>query len=256
MSTCIIIPCYNEENRLPVDKFRTFVKDHEGVDFLFVNDGSRDGTKRLLSSLCRENDNRFFLVNLPQNAGKAEAVRRGCLEAFRRNCRYVGYWDADLATPLDAIADLTSILCEQPEIDIVMGARVKLLGRKIIRYNMRHYFGRMFATLVSIILRLGVYDTQCGAKVFRSRRDIQELFGDPFLSRWIFDVELIARYLKVHPNNSDSIYEYPLKQWVDIKGSKIRPWDVVRVGYDLMKIFTNYGIGRKQKIRTLQAGDL
>lgn len=256
MSTCIIIPCYNEENRIPVDEFRDFVRDHEGIDFLFVNDGSRDGTEMLLTSLCKENEKRFFLINLSRNSGKAEAVRSGCLDAFKRNYGFVGYWDADLATPLSTILELTSVLDEQPSMNIVMGARVKLLGRQIVRYEIRHYFGRIFATVASMILRLGVYDTQCGAKLFRSCDDIREIFQKPFHSRWVFDVELIARYLKINPENRNSIYEYPLRKWVDVCGSKIRPWDILRVGYDLTRIFIEYGFRRTQKNTILQEGDM
>ena len=255
MSTCIIVPCYNEENRLPVEEFRDFVAYRENIDFLFVNDGSRDGTERLLTSLCEANAPHIFLLNLSRNSGKAEAVRQGCLKAFEQNYRYVGYWDADLATPLSAILELASILDDSPSINIVMGTRVKLLGRKIVRYEIRHYFGRVFATLASIILRLGVYDTQCGAKLFRSSEAIREVFQRPFLSRWAFDVELIARYLKMNPENRYSIYEYPLFQWVDIRGSKIRPWDLARIGYDLARIFVRYGIFRNTTMIPLSEGE-
>ena len=109
----------------------------------------------------------------------------------------VGFFDADLATPLGAIDDFLAVLRDRPEVEFVLGSRVMLMGRDIRRKATRHYFGRVFATAVSHALDLPVYDTQCGAKILRANAATATLFDPPFRSPWIFDVELIARYLRL-----------------------------------------------------------
>src|SRR5262245_22737586 len=106
--------------------------------FVLVNDGSRDGTLEVLESLKGWAPDRVHIVDLPENAGKAEAVRRGMLAAFELEPEFAGYWDADLATPLREIPAFRQILNEQPEILLVTGARVRLLGREIDRSAVRH----------------------------------------------------------------------------------------------------------------------
>ena len=80
----------------------------------------------------------------------------------------------------------------RPELVGVFGSRIRRLGAAITRDPLRHYFGRVFATLASMVLDLAVYDTQCGAKLFRVNDDLRRAFGHVSL-RWIFDVELLAR---------------------------------------------------------------
>ena len=246
MHLVIVVPCYNEERRLPVEEFRRFQLEGVRVEFCFVNDGSRDGTLRLLQGLVAADPARYCVVDQQPNQGKAEAVRRGMLEAFGKKPDLVGFWDADLATPLDQIGEFLKVFESRPEIEMVFAARVRLLGRSISRNPRRHYVGRVGATLISSSLGLAVYDTQCGAKIFRATEAVRELFETPFLSRWIFDVEIIARYVRKRGRAAAAagIYELPIQVWHDVKGSKVKSTDFLRALGDLWKIHRAYNRGR------------
>ncbi|HEV2720063.1 MAG TPA: glycosyltransferase [Thermoanaerobaculia bacterium] len=242
----LVIPCYNEEHRLPADELRTFSAPGLDLELVLVNDGSSDGTLQLLEKLRAANPERFTVVNLAKNSGKAEAVRQGILAALERKPDYTGFWDADLATPLSELPVFVEILDTRPNVQMVMGARVRLLGRDIARHASRHYFGRVGATLISQTLRLAVYDTQCGAKLFRATSDTRHVFSTPFLSRWIFDVEIIARYVRLLGRDmaARSIVEYPVRRWHDVKGSKLKSHDFARALRDLWRIRRAYKMKR------------
>ncbi len=227
----VAVPCYNEAARFPRATFLRYV-DH--AQFVFVNDGSTDNTSALLHDLGAT------VLDLPAHVGKAEAVRRGMLHAFTLGCPYVAYWDADLSTPLDALTAFCAVLDTEPSIDIVLGSRVQLLGRTITRRAVRHYPGRLFATIASLTLGLPVYDTQCGAKMFRATPEIASVFAEPFLSTWVFDVELLARFVASRPGAAAALYELPLDTWTDVPGSRVRPWDAARALWDMARIRRRY----------------
>jgi len=240
----VVVPCYNEARRLAVSKFEAFLGDASDVCFIFVDDGSNDGTCELLRKLERGAAGRVAILELPANLGKAEAVRAGILRAFERQPAYVGFWDADLATPLPALLEFRSLLDARRDLEMVFGARVVLLGRRIERRAIRHYLGRVAATAISLVLGLRVYDTQCGAKLFRATPSVRALFEEPFATRWLFDVEILARFIRsLHGDPGAArgvIYEYPLTEWTDIEGSSLRPADYGRAATDLFRIWRRY----------------
>jgi dolichyl-phosphate beta-glucosyltransferase len=240
--TAIIIPCYNEYNRLRREQFVAYAHIHEDVTFIFVNDGSSDRTQEIIDDLCRSNPQNMACISLEENRGKAEAVRRGVIKARETNHRYIGYWDADLATPLDSIPRFVEILDRLPSIGIVMGSRVRLLGRRIDRKPARHYLGRIFSTATSLILRLPVYDTQCGSKLFRNSDELSHVFSSPFRTTWIFDVEILARFTILArsgriPPLTEFAVEHPLDEWTDVSGSKLKTGDFIIACFDLIKIW-------------------
>jgi dolichyl-phosphate beta-glucosyltransferase len=241
----LVIPCFNEALRLDVPRFQQYLARNSRTQILFVDDGSTDNTVHVLESVRAGYEDCTGILRCGRNKGKAEAVRFGindALDNFQQEI--VGYWDADLATPLDAVGSFSSILDSRPEIEMVFGSRVKLLGRHVERRAARHYLGRIFATVVSQMLRLPIYDTQCGAKLFRVTPETRKIFAEPFLSKWVFDVEIIARYLELNGNDpkhlEQIIYEYPLEIWVDIPGSKVRPKDFLKAIQDLFRIQRKY----------------
>ena len=235
-----MIPCFNEAERLDPAAITAFA-DSNPVDLILVDDGSTDHTLRLLESLAAHP--RIDVLPLTRNAGKGEAVRQGLLRALDGASPYVGYFDADLSTPLAAWVDLAAPLDSTPSFELAIGSRVQLLGRRIERDQRRHYLGRVFATTVSRMLGLRVYDTQCGAKLFR-RETVQPLLQEPFLTRWLFDVELLARWIntksELRPALEQQIAEVPLQWWVDRGDSRIRTVDALRVPWDLMRIQRHY----------------
>ncbi len=244
--TCLVVPCYNEEKRLDVPAYEAFFAEHADIAFVFVNDGSKDGTLQVLQSLAQKHPGQVQALDVQPNGGKAEAVRRGMLFAIDSGAYdYVGFWDADLATPLDAVVHFVDVFARHARIDIVFGTRAQLLGRKIERKPSRHYLGRVFATGASLVLALPIYDTQCGAKLFRAIPRCRELFATPFGSRWVFDVELVARYCREH-SGLDGIYEQPLDSWRDVGGSKVKPSDFVRAIGEMVVIYRTYSLERSR----------
>jgi dolichyl-phosphate beta-glucosyltransferase len=245
-SILIVVPCYNERTRLVSSEFARFVQHHPEVGFVFVNDGSTDGTEGLLRALCRTSPSSLRSITLDQHMGKGEAVRRGILDVLAvPGVRFVGYWDADLATPLETICAFVRVYDEHPGLVLVMGARVQLLGRCITRNALRHYLGRIFATAASMILALPVYDTQCGAKLFRAEDLTRKVFQEPFGTRWIFDVEILARMIRYQRLAKGSsiehlVYEFPLLNWHDVDGSRRKPSDYLLAVRDLLLIRRSY----------------
>jgi glycosyltransferase involved in cell wall biosynthesis len=245
----IVVPCFNEEHRLDARAFSAYAREHEALRFVFVDDGSTDRTLDRLLAMAETAEGRIDVLPLHGNRGKAEAVRRGVLEALEAKPAFFGYWDADLATPLPAIEDFLQVLADRPLVRLVMGARVKLLGRDIRRRSRRHYAGRVFATFASRALDLAVYDTQCGAKVFRSLPETRVLFEEPFLTRWLFDVEILARMRGMETPElplEEAVVELPLLAWHDVAGSKLRLRDFVRAAGDLARIRRHYGRGARR----------
>lgn len=230
----IIVPCYNEEQRLNIQEFERYT---DRYCFLFVNDGSSDGTAGLIQQHATDS---MLLLDLKQNQGKAEAVRQGFLHALElpvtTNLEWIGFWDADLATPLSELDNFFTFReYFAPNAEVIMGSRVKRKGSTVERELMRHLLGRVFATVVDNMFKLGAYDTQCGAKLFK--KELVPMFAsEPYISSWAFDVELLVRI------RNKNIVEYPLVNWKDVAGSKLK---VSRIAFkilrDLLKMRKKYG---------------
>jgi glycosyltransferase involved in cell wall biosynthesis len=249
----LVVPCYNEAARLDAAAFLHFLSTHPRVRLVMVDDGSVDGTRELLERMRAAAPATVTVIQHRENQGKAEAVRAGMIAALAENPALVGFFDADLSTPLHAVDDFIALLGRRPDIEFVLGSRVLLMGRDVKRKAVRHYLGRVFATAVSLALDLPVYDTQCGAKMLRVNAETATLFAAPFRSRWIFDVELIARYLRlpVAPGEAarrDRLYELVLPAWHDKPGSKLRWYDFARAMVDVGYIWRDRLVNRDRDI--------
>jgi dolichyl-phosphate beta-glucosyltransferase len=240
-SLILVVPCYNEAARFDQAAFAAVVPRWPNVSFLFVDDGSTDETRSVLERAAAALGRHAVVLSLQGNRGKAEAVRQGMLAAFAQRPDCAGYWDADLATPFEVLPDFFAVLDARPQTDIVLGSRIQLLGHHIVRSSLRHYVGRVFATGASHAIDLRVYDTQCGAKIFRNTERVRQVFATPFQTRWVFDVELLGRYVDAdgaagRAARIDRLYELPLAAWTDVPGSKVRLRDGWRAFIDLARV--------------------
>jgi len=239
--TALIVPCYNEEKRLVPQHFLDFVLTSDSIDLWFINDGSTDGTWSLIQSMAAQKPGRIIARNLSENQGKAGAIR-SCFQMVYETgtYTYVGYIDADLSAPLQEVLPLQ----EQIQKDlyyIVAGCRIKMAGRTIERTMMRHYFSRIFATYYSQLLDVHNYDTQCGLKLFQISFAIN-LFEKPFVSRWLFDLEIFlrAKILLGEEGYAKKIVEVPLQEWKEVGGSKLRWFDFFKAPWEVLKIYWRY----------------
>jgi len=232
----LIVPCYNEANRIKPDQFVS----PKGCDvtFVFCDDGSADNTSDFLKNAFRGNL-KAKVIRENVNVGKAEVIRRGILWTKNNlnlsGFEWIGFWDADLATPLTELPRMLQMhSLDNSKASVVIGSRVALAGYNIRRKPLRHYLGRIFVTVADLLLNIKVYDSQCGAKLFRPSV-IDRAFTESFLSRWIFDLEILLR-LQAEP-----LLEVPLKNWEDIPGSKVKiARESFRVLSDLFKLKKKY----------------
>jgi glycosyltransferase involved in cell wall biosynthesis len=234
----IVVPCFNEARRLDPARLSALV-DSGDVRLLFVDDGSSDGTPDVLGRMADASD-AVDVLTLPRNVGKAEAVRQGLLRGLESEAAILAYYDADLATPPEEMLRLIELLTSRDDLVFVLASRVRMLGWQMDRRATRHYLGRVFATCASLLLRMPVYDTQCGAKAFKVSPQLREAVATPFRSSWVFDVELIGRLrygsVTSEPVAVDAFEEMPLRSWQDVSGSRLGPVAMAHAFVDLLVV--------------------
>ena len=216
MSTCylsIVIPAYNEEDRLP----DTLVKvaaylNRQSYDWEIIvsDDGSEDETAAVVRNAASHTAN-LRLLTLPHR-GKGSAVKQGMLAAKGQH-RFL--CDADLSMPIEFVETL--LPPQAPTTDIVIGSREAPGARRIGEPLRRWLMGRLFNAMTQILAVPGISDTQCGFKVFNASA-AQILFPLQTLDGFAFDAELLflARRLGL------SIGEVGV-EWHYRTESKVRP---------------------------------
>lgn len=212
----IIIPCYNEEKRLSKTALEELYATTTAHIYL-CNDGSTDGTAALIDGFANQME-RCFVMQYTQNQGKANTIYKSANTLLEKNVyTHIGYFDADFSTPVSEMIRMLDHLEKNPD-RFLMGSRVKLLNYDIVRKTHRHIIGRLIITLVNIRLKLGIYDTQCGAKLFPALI-AKEAFSQPFKTSWLFDIEIFIRLKKKGLLARGE--EFPLRHWRDVDGSKL-----------------------------------
>lgn len=223
-----------------MEDYRRFIAANQEVMICFVNDGSTDTTKDVLEQLKADFDTNVAVVDNPSNSGKAASVRNGmlhCLENYQ--FEHIAYIDADLAVSLEECLSMTEKIDDT--VHFCFGSRIARVGSTIDRKRYRFLIGRTIATFISIALDLKVYDTQCGCKVF-TRELASKVFDRPFISKWLFDVEIIFRLYEVYGKKESiqHMQEVPLARWVDRGDSKVKFSYVFKLFFDLNKIRKQY----------------
>lgn len=182
----IIVPAYNEEHRLPhaLEQIFAFLQEQSyTAEVLVVENGSTDRTYKIASEFANQHPNLYILQE--KQRGKGNAVRHGMLQSrgeFRFMC------DADLSMP---IAEVNNFIPP-----VLNDADIAIASREVkgaVRYNepyLRHLTGRVFNSLIRMIVLPGLQDTQCGFKCFRAQV-VEEIFRYQTLSGWSFDVEIL-----------------------------------------------------------------
>jgi len=244
MKTGIIIPCYNEANRLNITAFTHFILAEEDYHLCFVNDGSKDETLLVLEIIQRQCPERISVIDVKQNAGKASAVRSGARYLYNKSdIDYIGFVDADLSTDFEDFKKLVQSLKEDNKLQLVYGSRRK--GGEIKRDFFRNLLSNIVKSIIYLILGLPIEDTQCGAKVFR-KAIIPVAYDQPFMTRWLFDVEIFIRLKKQFGRNKvmELIKEQALDRWVHVEDSKLGVRDSLLIPYRLITIWMAYNVNR------------
>ncbi len=237
----VVIPCYNEAERIDPKPFLRFVDQNLGYHLCFVNDGSTDHTLEVLNALRKGREEQISVFNCKVNGGKAEAVRQGMhFLAQDTQIDYVGFLDADLSTDFEDFDRLVHTL-KDSKYGIVSGSRIHRMGADITKQSARAIISKTINWIIRKLLGMPFRDTQCGAKVIR-REMVRNLFRERFVTKWLFDVELFMRIRNEYgmKKAQDMICEVPLQRWIHADGSKLSMKDSLKIGFQLMKIARKY----------------
>jgi glycosyltransferase involved in cell wall biosynthesis len=226
----IVIPAYNEENRLPntlEQVFHFLAKQPFASEILVVENGSDDRTFEIAQQFADRLQNVRVLRS--EQRGKGLAIQHGVMAAVGE---YVFMCDADLSMPVEEISKFIPPQLEN--VDIAIASRE---APGSIRYNepyYRHFTGRVFNTLIRFLILPGLQDTQCGFKCMRAQV-AREIFPYQTLTGWAFDVELLY-IARLHGYR---IVEIPIDWYfnADSKISVLR--DSLRMFLDLLRIRRN-----------------
>lgn len=243
----VVIPCYNEEERLLSNEFLSFVNQNTGYHLCFVNDGSKDKTLEVLHNLQKGREDFITVYDCEKNGGKAEAVRLGMLHmAQKTDLDYIGFLDADLSTDLSDFDDLVQTM-EESKFKIVSGSRISRMGANITKESARKIISLTINFIIRKILSMDFKDTQCGAKIFH--KDVIDIaFKKKFVTQWIFDVEIFKR-MTIHFGLNQAktmLCEQPLKRWIHADGSKLSMKDSIKIVMQLAQIAWVYSTRKGQ----------
>ena len=225
----------------------------EHSKWIFIDDGSDDSSREIIRTFCEStvSKNVKFAAN-DINLGKAETLRRGFIESLNQSFGaprveshqfLIGFLDADGAFKKEDVVALLELArsasrAENKKYNAYWSSRVKLNGHEIERNAFRHLIGRVIRGIISLSMKNLPYDTQCGFKLFEASPSLKLCLADEFKTKWFFELELVSRDKSIN-GTSIEIYEYPLKYWREMKGSKLKITSAVEVTKEVTYILWN-----------------
>lgn len=223
MDLSIVIPAYNEAERLPdtLNRIAKYLKhDQRSVEVLVIDDGSTDATVQA----AEQAPLKVRVIRQPKNMGKGAAVRTG-MAAAGGDWQYL--CDADLSTPIE---DLEKLWSRRYDADIILGSR-RAVGAEVTKHQAwwKERLGQLGNILIQLLVAPGIKDTRCGFKLFN--RHTQKLFQQQRLNGFSYDDEIIF-LARLHDMR---VIEVPVR-WVNDARSKVKSSDYVKTILDLAKI--------------------
>lgn len=251
----LLIPCFNEALRLPgfLEQIAATPSARASeIDVVLLYDGSRPEEARQMQAAADRLQPQFAANGLTlkmhrfdTNQGKGGVLRYG-LREWSSAYTYAGFLDADGSTQFADWLRLVDRLARDSHLDAAIGSRMKMLGYVVERHFKRFLSGRIFATLLSEMFKIPIYDSQCGAKVFRTSALTPSLLAAADNSRWLFDTQLVLFLY----HSGHKIIEVPVN-WIDCAGSKVSLLrDSVRMFVQLLGIRASF----REKLETLAKG--
>ncbi len=212
----ISIPCYNEEGRLP-EKLRPYLdwldKNLPDYEIVLVNDGSTDGTLKMMEGLVSGNS-KIKIVNLPENHGRGFGMKTGVLAS---SGQFILETDADLPVGPDHIPVFLDFLKSHPDISFVIGSREHQQSGFVLKQTwMRVFAGKVFHRLFMWFFGSQFKDVMCGFKLFR-----HDAAKDIF--RYVYDEKFLAAGEIIYVANKFGykVAELPVV-WEDDRRSKVK----------------------------------
>ena len=242
MKTYVVVPMYQEELRFDVDYFNQLLQ-IPNTHWLLIDDGSTDKTLELMNEL----KSRFVNLEIKSNSinkGKTVSI----LDSYRYLINSLGASEFNLAY-LDGdgafgISDIKRIILMGETAQFksnyfaIYSSRLRISGRDIRRKTSRHLIGRLIVGILRLRFGNLPYDTQCGFKLYLNIPTLNLLLQEPFRSKWFFDIELIKFSRKLKPELTDKlkIWEEPLNNWRDVKGSKLSFKSAPRLIFEMLDL--------------------
>jgi len=243
----IIIPCYNEESRFPFIEFLKFAENNPNVLLCFVNDGSQDNTLGVLKGLQFESPQNISVYSCKQNGGKAEAIRQGMLYVYNNfKIPSMGFLDSECATTPEEWLLMAKFKEKYPQFGAIVGSRIQRLGVSIQSSAQKTFFGKMIKRFIKQTLKTPFQDIHCGAKIFM-RSLVPFLFSQPFMTPWLFDVEIFLRLQKKFGRTTlqKGVLEYPLMIWTNTNETKVKFFDEIKMPFQLLRLHRSYNLAKK-----------